>query len=121
MIRLLHSLDEACSVSVFDGELNKLIIIRTTEKRTETIIKELQAIGVGTRFGVIDILMCSTLPKLTRLRRKREYRMDDRQSLALIHEQVDGDNHLTFNFIVFVLAAGMIASVGLATNVRFEE
>lgn len=93
------------------------LLLRTTERQTEGIIRQLQGIGVGIRFGVIDILQCATLPLLQAPPRKgREYRLGDRQSLALIHEQVDGANHLTFNFICFVIIAAIIAAVGLATN-----
>lgn len=120
VLALLHSIDEAFSVSSFEGEHNKLILLRTTEKRTEGVIRQLQGIGVGVQYGVIDILMCATLPLLGEsrgvVRKKRQYRLDDRQSLALIVDQVDSSNHLTFNYVMFILVAGIIAAVGLSTN-----
>ena len=88
-------------------------------KRTEFIIGQLQMLGVGRKFGVIDIVpLAATVPLLAtkNVQKRRRYRIDDRQSLAQIQEQVESANHLTFNYMCFVVIASLIAAGGLATN-----
>ena len=95
------------------------IIFRSKEKHLDPIIHHLGTMGVGTRFGTVDIISLEmTKPRLPRVRKgnKRKYRYDDRKTFEEIYTSIDKDCHLTFDYLVQIIVASMICGVGLLSN-----
>eukprot|EP01037_Dinobryon_pediforme_P046891 gene46891-60529_t len=46
-------------------------------------------------------------------KKRREYRMDDRMTIDEIGSFIDDGNHLTFNYMILLLCASLIAGTGL--------
>jgi len=119
MIKFLSGSKDVHSLAQFKGEDCKLIIFRSTEKKLGGIIETLSTYGVGVDFGVIDIIpLQSTKPRLInfKLTKGREYRLTDRMPMEEIHEAIDSQIHLTFDFILFLIIASVIAGAGIATD-----
>ncbi|KAL6070803.1 DUF389 domain-containing protein [Balamuthia mandrillaris] len=123
VVSSLENISGVHGLAVFEGKRGSdLIIFRTTDKETDRILAALERLGVGVHYGVIDILaLQSTRPQLrsTSKRKKflgRRYKFQDRLSIEEIHDVVDSQNHLTFNFLSFIFVAALIATVGLATD-----
>ena len=116
---LLGSDPHVHGLAVFTGETNSLLMFRTADKHTDTVVSRLVSThGIGAEVGVIDIIaLQGTKPRLVSSSGgKRKYRVRDRLSLDEIYDVVDSMNHLTFNYLGFVVVAALIADVGLATN-----
>lgn len=122
-----HALNQHVSVhslSTVYGPNSTLLRFRTSDKGSDGVLDLLEALGVGVEFGVVDIVsLLGTRPRLgpsghgvERKKKKRKYKISDRASLEEIYEVVDSANHLTFNYLGFILVAALIAAVGLATN-----
>eukprot|EP01104_Vermistella_antarctica_P017649 TRINITY_DN6289_c0_g1_i7.p1 TRINITY_DN6289_c0_g1~~TRINITY_DN6289_c0_g1_i7.p1 ORF type:complete len:465 (-),score=51.81 TRINITY_DN6289_c0_g1_i7:126-1520(-) len=111
-----------CLVS-FHGDGVYLFSLKCIGKHLGKVLETITTLGVGSRcsagFGHIDVFaLHSSIPRPTTYykkvsNKKRVYAVSDRQSLEEIYQAVDSQIHLTFDYIVFVVAAAMIAAVGL--------
>eukprot|EP01090_Pellita_catalonica_P003653 TRINITY_DN13309_c0_g1_i1.p1 TRINITY_DN13309_c0_g1~~TRINITY_DN13309_c0_g1_i1.p1 ORF type:complete len:412 (-),score=65.43 TRINITY_DN13309_c0_g1_i1:38-1273(-) len=123
VVQELEVMKEVHGLASFDGghDNSVLIIFRTLDKETDFVLGKLELMGVGIEYGVIDILaLQATRPKLVSVQTKkwfgRRYRYWERMTIEEIHESIDAQNHLTFNYLIFVITAALISTVGLATN-----
>ena len=97
------------------------IEFRCIDKHLSKILQSIEGLGVGTDFGRIDIhALQTTIPGLRNRengrRTKKKYSMKERQSIREIEDLVDGDSHLTFDFIALTIVGSLIASVGLIND-----
>jgi uncharacterized hydrophobic protein (TIGR00271 family) len=79
----------------------------------------LEKMGVGDTFGSIDVVALTTTKPIrrdTRLKKKRKYIMHGRLSIEEIYEIIDGDSHLTFDYLLNTAFAATISAVGLACD-----
>mmetsp|Transcript_33673 Transcript_33673/g.84537 ORF Transcript_33673/g.84537 Transcript_33673/m.84537 type:complete len:399 (-) Transcript_33673:149-1345(-) len=113
---------DVISLSRFRGDFNILIIFKCFEKKSSSIFAALAEVGVGERFGCIDIIeLQSTIPILRKREpptgKKRTYNSyTDRLSIEEIYQAVESQIHLTFNYIALLIVAAMIAGIGLIQN-----
>mmetsp|Transcript_3103 Transcript_3103/g.4743 ORF Transcript_3103/g.4743 Transcript_3103/m.4743 type:complete len:457 (+) Transcript_3103:127-1497(+) len=98
---------------------NVFITFRSSDARAGEIINCLEAVGVGIRFGVLDVLnMTFTKPSLDEGELESASTADLGGHLAMdeIWLSVVSQTELTFDFIMYLVFAAMIAGAGLASN-----
>ncbi|TFG10941.1 MAG: TIGR00341 family protein [Promethearchaeota archaeon] len=102
------------------GDQNVLIIFRTSQTRVPTILEELNEIGLGTEYGIIDILPIeATIPKLSDIERVEiieEQPLESRIALEEILEDIEGATKPNLNYFIFIILSAIIASSGLVLN-----
>jgi len=99
-----------------------VIIFKIVEKKVHEAIEILNRYGVGVseKNGTIDIFsVASTKPRIKRIqkiKKKKQYKVSDSLSYEEIYDIVDGQLHLTFDYLALTSVGGMIAAVGLLTD-----
>lgn len=106
------------------------------DKYLEGVLNELHLHGIGKSVGQIDVLpvllsrpglkfvdqkaddvrsneSLSLSSDIGSSKKRREYRMDDRMTIDEIGSFIDDGNHLTFNYMILLLCASLIAGTGL--------
>lgn len=99
-----------------------IIIFKTVEKKMHAAIEILNRYGIGVSEsnGTIDIFsLSSTKPRVIPIKptkKKKAYKMSDSLSYEEIYDIVDGQLHLTFDYLALCSVGAMIAGVGLLTD-----
>lgn len=99
-----------------------MYIFRSINKKVGRIVSNLERLGVGHSFGIIDVLhLQTTKPRLVNRKRKRfryilyriglTCRITDRMSTEEIHEIVDNNLHLTFDYMSLTIIATIIVGM----------
>lgn len=104
---------------VLKGDYNSLIIIRRARSEVAKIIDELEKIGVGLDFGIIDILpLNATIPDILKDSSKKEVdqELKSRLSLEEIKNSIEEISSLDINYYVFIILAALVAGSGLLSN-----
>jgi len=119
---VVHDLQYSSSRAV-DRENNVIetctYYFKAVEKKMAKIVKVLGEYGVGTAYGSIDVSsLAACKPPVSTYKhqgrkRKRKYRLDDALSIDEVRALVETQYHLTFDYLAFVAAGGLIAAVGL--------
>ncbi|GMH76560.1 hypothetical protein TrST_g10081 [Triparma strigata] len=115
-LQILSTTSHVHSLATFPGSGVTLLTFKADERRLQGILKRLGNIGVGTRFGTIDVTaLVTTLPPLRRSKYNdpRRYRIDDRMSVEEIKDAIDGQSRLTFDFIAMTMIAAVMSGSGL--------
>ena len=118
-----------------EGRTHHIMTFRARSKEVRLILASLNSFGIGLHFGRIDLSeLTASIPAvkhaknvdregklkwcscLTKCLGKRSYSSSDRMTLQEIHSIVDGQTHLTCEYLTLVLVAALIASVGLRRN-----
>jgi len=115
---LLSQMKNAHGVCMLEGPRHCVFTCKCDTKRTVNVLRRLGEAGVGTEFGSIDIIeLTSTIPRLAHFRRgkekKRKYRVNDHMSNEEIYQSIDSQIHLTFNYLLLLMSASLIAATGL--------
>ncbi|TXT60009.1 MAG: conserved membrane protein of unknown function [Promethearchaeota archaeon] len=104
------------------SEFNTLIIIRHRKTFVPEIIEALNKIGVGTKYGIVDILnLETTIPRLDmteseKEKKKRRAQIAERVSVEEIEKDIIENSQPSFNYFLFILLSAIIAGVGLLTD-----
>jgi hypothetical protein len=119
IVHTVRGLPFVYGLCVFEGKREKLVIFRVTPKATGKCFYALQSLGVGQDFGQVDIVALHiTVPRIN-VRKKplrKRLKITDRYSVEEICRLVEAQNVFSFDYLVFVLSAALIACLGLATN-----
>jgi uncharacterized hydrophobic protein (TIGR00271 family) len=119
IIHTVRGLPFVYGLSIFEGKREKLVVFRVTPKATGKCFYALQSLGVGRDFGQVDIVALHiTVPRIN-VRKKplrKRLQITDRYSVEEICRMVEAQNVFTFDYLVFVLSAAVIACLGLTTN-----
>ena len=118
-----------------EGRTHHIMTFRARSKEVRLILASLNSFGIGLHFGRIDLCeLTASIPAvkhtknfdkegklkwcscLTKCLGKRSYSSSDRMTLQEIHGIVDGQTHLTCEYLSLVIVAALIASVGLRRN-----
>lgn len=118
-----------------EGRTHHIMTFRARSKEVRLILATLNSFGIGLHFGRIDLCeLTASIPAvkhaknidkegklkwcscLTKCLGNRSYSSSDRMTLQEIHGIVDGQTHLTCEYLTLVLVAALIASVGLRRN-----
>eukprot|EP01084_Bolivina_argentea_P121888 216018_1 len=100
---------------------NVSFTFKVVNKKTAEIADLLQRYGVGNRFGTIDVIpLASASPRIDEdarfIGRKKRYRIDNHLSYDEIFDVVDSQLHLTFDYMILLVAGTIVCSVGLLRN-----
>eukprot|EP01127_Copromyxa_protea_P013891 TRINITY_DN3784_c0_g1_i3.p1 TRINITY_DN3784_c0_g1~~TRINITY_DN3784_c0_g1_i3.p1 ORF type:complete len:320 (-),score=31.13 TRINITY_DN3784_c0_g1_i3:12-971(-) len=91
-------------------------LLRLTGTNVGRVVSNLERLGVGHSYGVVDVLhLQTTKPRLVNKKKKR-FQITDRMSTEEIHELVDSSLHLTFDYMSLMIIASIIVVTGLVTN-----
>lgn len=99
----------------YAGRSTTLFIFKAVPKHLSAVLKALSRIGIGVHHGSIDIVALeSTKPLLSTFtgtggKKKRKYKITDRRSVEEIYQIVDEQSHLTFDYLLNICVAGLIA------------
>ncbi|MHA1988833.1 MAG: TIGR00341 family protein [Promethearchaeota archaeon] len=102
---------------VLEGDSNSLIIVSQKNVYVPELIKKLEEIGVGTEFGIINILpLEARIPELP----KRIYEDTDELTARITQEEirlkVENRSKPSFNYFLFIILSAIIAGAGLILN-----
>lgn len=103
---------------------NVIFQFKVVNKKADELIEKLTSYGVATskKQGTIDVLaLRSSKPRVKTYRvddsnRKKAYSYYDRLPYDEIEESIDGQLHLTFDYLALIVVGAMIAGVGLLTD-----
>eukprot|EP00049_Salpingoeca_infusionum_P022900 m.9430 g.9430 ORF g.9430 m.9430 type:complete len:358 (-) comp5453_c0_seq1:198-1271(-) len=95
-----------------------------TNRRARECVEALQGIGVGHRFGSMEIMeVKSVIPRMSNHptllspdEKQREYSSSNSLTLEEIFETVERQYHLTFEYLANCACASLVCSVGLVTD-----
>jgi len=105
------------NMTLIKGDSDSLIIIRQNRILVPELIERLEEIGVGTEFGIIDVLpLEATIPELTKTFDDREDLVPDRIALVEIKNNIKESSKPSFNYFVFIILSAIIAGAGLILN-----
>ena len=128
-----------------EGRTHHIMVFRARSKEVRIILKSLNTFGIGLHFGRIDLSeLTATIPAIKHPKHlvgnnnndfekkknyilkmcpcfekifgKKAFSSSDRMTLQEIHGIVDGQTHLTCEYLTLVCVAALIASVGLRRN-----
>merc|ERR1719203_1402286 len=107
-------------------------------KKTHELIDVLTLYGVSSRFGTLDVTaLTSTKPRVatvnqsrivsedgfevassssTSKKRKKKYAVSDRLAYDEVYDTIDGQLHLTFDYLALIAVGALICASGLLTN-----
>merc|ERR1719361_1486765 len=109
-------------------------------KKTHELIDLLTLYGVSSRFGTLDVTaLTSTKPRVATFRentimpedaftigssssttsskkKKKKYAVSDRLAYDEVYDTIDGQLHLTFDYLALIAVGAIIAAIGLLTN-----
>mmetsp|Transcript_25859 Transcript_25859/g.62285 ORF Transcript_25859/g.62285 Transcript_25859/m.62285 type:complete len:374 (-) Transcript_25859:198-1319(-) len=117
ILNRLKPLPYVHALTAIKGDTTDLLMFRCKEKHVRQVVYNLSEIGVGTEFGVIDVVnLQMTKPRLQFKKDIKAYSTTERQTIEEIYEIVDGSIHLTFDYLAFTFVAAIISAVGLITD-----
>jgi len=103
------------NIVLLEGKTNSLISIRCQEMEVPQLLEDLGKIGVGTKFGIIDILKLEvSIPNIER--EDLSEGLSSRISIAEIEVNIKEAAELHTNYYVFIIVAALIAGAGLILN-----
>ena len=105
------------SIILLEGVNNSLVIIRCQRNLVPRVLEVLNEVGVGTEFGIIDILkLQSTIPELKEDQIGVSEELSSRISVEEIESSIKEGMELNINFYLFIMIAAFIAGAGLILN-----
>jgi uncharacterized hydrophobic protein (TIGR00271 family) len=91
-----------------------MLIFRVSAAKSSTILTDLEAIGVGVHYGIIDVLPVEASKPMTE--DKVSITPRERLSVEEIYSKIASGTRLTFDFLALLVVSCIIAAIGLATN-----
>lgn len=101
---------------------NIIYTFKTKDKYLQNVLEEINSVGCGRDYGHIDVMQVllsrppiSTIGEISG-KKKRAYRVSERMTVDEISCFIDDGNHLTFNYMILLFMASLIAGTGLLTD-----
>jgi len=108
------------NISYYSTIGNVIINFKLKPMHLESVMASLTEIGCGQKYGVVDVTeLVATRPKTVYEKdhaEKKKYRITDRMGVDEIRDVIDGNNHLTFDYMALVLMASCLSCVGLLAD-----
>ncbi|MFX1562982.1 MAG: TIGR00341 family protein [Promethearchaeota archaeon] len=91
-----------------------MLIFRVSDAKTQGILSNLETLGVGVHYGLIDILPVEASKPIL----EEEVGITPRERLSVeeIYGKIANGVRLSFDFLVLLIVSCIIAGIGLATN-----
>ena len=104
-------------IFLLTGEEDSLIFVRTRIVKESAVVEQLNKIGVGVTYGIIDILeLKATVPPLDMLEGKEKEALESRIAVEEIYNDILKNASLSVNYFTFILISAIIAGIGLLSN-----
>jgi uncharacterized hydrophobic protein (TIGR00341 family) len=91
-----------------------MLIFRVSLAKSQSIMTDLEAIGVGVHYGIIDVLPVEASKPMTE--DKVTITPTERLSVEEIYGKIASGTRLSFDFLALLVVSCIIAAIGLATN-----
>ncbi|MFW9831541.1 MAG: TIGR00341 family protein [Candidatus Thorarchaeota archaeon] len=115
--QVMEFLEEKCQVrniAKIHTAPGFMLIFRISPGKSQDILKDLEAIGVGVHYGIIDVLPIeATKPMEAEV---ETIKPTERLSVEEIYGKIAAGTRLSFDFIALLVVSCIIAAIGLATN-----
>ena len=99
------------------GEEDSLIFVRTRIIKESAVVEQLNKIGVGVTYGIIDIIeLKATVPPLDMLEGKEKEAIESRVAVEEIYNDILRNASLSVNYLTFIIISAIIAGIGLLSN-----
>jgi len=117
LIKALNEKLNFKNMILLEGKSNSLVIIRCTKIKVARVLEVLNEIGVGTEFGIIDILKLDvSIPELKEEESDVSDEITSRISVEEIESTLKEVMELNLNYYIFIIIAALIAGAGLILN-----
>jgi uncharacterized hydrophobic protein (TIGR00341 family) len=91
-----------------------MLIFRVSPVKSSKILTDLEAIGVGVHYGIIDVLPVEATKPMTE--EEVTITPTERLSVEEIYSKIATGTRLSFDFLALLVVSCIIAAIGLATN-----
>ncbi|MFX1510350.1 MAG: TIGR00341 family protein [Promethearchaeota archaeon] len=91
-----------------------MLIFRVSESKSSKILANLETIGVGVHYGIIDVLPVEASKPMTE--EQVSIAPTERLSVEEIYSKIASGTRLSFDFLALLVVSCIIAAIGLATN-----
>ena len=92
-----------------------MLIFRVSLVKTQKILTDLEAIGVGVHYGIIDVLPIEASKPMPKEEVERIV-PTERLSVEEMYGKIATGTRLSFDFLALIFVSCIIAAIGLATN-----
>ncbi len=117
---LITALNERLNIKnmiLLEGNNNSLVIIRCQKDSVARVLEVLNALGIGIKYGIIDILKLQvTIPELKEEELDVSEELSSRVSVEEIESTIKEGMELNIEFYLFIMIAAFIAGAGLILN-----
>ncbi len=106
-------------IFILTGEEDSLILVRTRIIKESYVVEELNKIGVGVTFGIIDIVeLKATIPPLEMIggKDKEKDALENRIAIEEIYNDILRNGSLNKNYLIFIVISAIVAAIGLLTS-----
>jgi uncharacterized hydrophobic protein (TIGR00341 family) len=91
-----------------------MLIFRVSVSQSSRILTDLETIGVGVHYGIIDVLPVEASKPMTE--EQVTIAPTERLSVEEIYSKIASGTRLSFDFLALLVVSCIIAAIGLATN-----
>jgi len=118
VLAVLQNSSDTHGLATFTGEGVAMLTFKSDERKLQKTLNRLNNIGVGTRFGTIDVTaLVTSIPSIRRqstiVGNSRKYKVDDRMTVEEIKDAIDTGSRLTFDFLAMTCIAAVMSGSGL--------
>ena len=91
-----------------------MLLFRVSDAKTQQILTDLEAQGVGVHFGIIDILPVEA--SKPQIEEEETISPKERLSVEEMYTKITAGARLSFDFIALLVVSTIIGAIGLAIN-----
>jgi len=120
VMTVLQNSPDTHGLATFYGEGVAMVTFKSDERKLQKTLNRLSNVGVGVRFGTVDVTALVTcIPNIRRpsshaiSSQNRKYRVDDRMTVEEIKDAIDAQSRLTFDFLAMTAIAAVMSGSGL--------
>ncbi|MHA1785790.1 MAG: TIGR00341 family protein [Candidatus Helarchaeota archaeon] len=104
-------------IFILTGEEDSLVLVRTRIIKESYVVEELNKIGVGVTFGIIDIIeLKATVPPLDMIEDKEKEALESRIAVEEIYNDILKNATFSLNYFTFIIISAIIAGIGLISD-----
>ncbi len=114
VMEFLEEIDAIRNIAKIHTAPGFMLIFRVSDAKTQPILSDLEALGVGVHFGIIDILPVeASKPRITE---EVTISPTERLSVEEIYGKIAAGARLSFDFLALLVVSCIIAAIGLAID-----
>ena len=114
VMEFLEEKEEIRNIAKIHTAPGFMLIFRVSPARSSKILADLETIGVGVHYGIIDVLPVEASKPMTE--EAATITPTERLSVEEIYSKIAAGTRLSFDFLALLIVSCIIAAIGLATN-----